>query len=426
MTATEEVVVSKDELQASICRDSFFEFVKEFWDTVVPEDFVGNWHIEFLCDELQKVAERVFKGLSKEHDVIINIPPGTTKSTICSIMFPAWVWTRMPTARVICGSYAYQLSMDLSRKSRDVVQSDKYLGYFGDIELREDQNTKGYFLNNHGGFRFAVGVGGSVTGFHAHFIIIDDPLDPAEAASDAELKTANNWMSETLPTRKVDKKMTVTVLIMQRLHQDDCTGHTLKKKKDKIWHICLPGEVHDDNRKDVKPRRLLRKYKKGLLDPERLSRDVLEEMKVDLGKYGYAGQVLQTPIPRGGGMFEIQHLQIRDLPPRRKFKRLLRYWDKAGTQDGGAFTAGVLMGIDFEEPCRYWVLDVVKGQWSSGNREKIIKNTAIIDGEDVEIGVEQEPGSGGKESAEGTVSRLAGFTVHVDRFHSPFTIQTLP
>ena len=201
-------MISKSQLEASICRDSFYDFLLRFWSSIIPETFIDNWHVKYLCHELQILAERVFRSEPKEYDLVINISPGSTKSTIVSIMFPAWCWTKMSTTRLICASYAYHLAMDLSRKCRDVVQSDKWIDLFGNVELREDQNTKGYFVNTMGGSRVAVGTGGSITGLHAHILIIDDPLDPNQAVSEAELLAANRWMSETIPTRKVDKVIT--------------------------------------------------------------------------------------------------------------------------------------------------------------------------------------------------------------------------
>jgi predicted phage terminase large subunit-like protein len=416
--------ITRDELEASVYRDSFWEFLKAFWDTIIAEEPHWNWHMEYLCDELQKVAERVEKRLPKEYDLIINISPGSTKSTIASIMFPAWLWGRMPDARVICGSYAHPLSLDLSRKCRDVILSDKYFRLFPDIILREDQNTKGYFANTCGGERYSVGTGGSVTGMHGHFIIVDDPIDPLRVASQTELDSANRWMDETLSTRKVDKSITPTILIMQRLHQDDPTGHILENRPNEVKHICLPA-VYDPEldrprgtdedsfatRISVRPRSLRKRYKNQLMDPVRLSWDVCERSQRELGRFGYAGQMLQSPIPAGGRLFDISNLQLKSPPGR--FRMCVRFWDKAGTSGAGAYSVGVLMAKDFDD--KFWVLDVMRGQWNSAVREDIIRSTAEMDGAHVIVGVEQEPGSGGKESAEGTVRRLAGFRVRVDR-----------
>jgi hypothetical protein len=118
--------INEYELAADVCRESFFEFVKEFWTEIIPETPVWNWHIPYLCNQMQKIAERVFQGLPKRYDLLVNIPPGTTKSTIISVMFPAWVLTRMPTARIIVATHTDKLGLDLSRKSRDLVKSERY------------------------------------------------------------------------------------------------------------------------------------------------------------------------------------------------------------------------------------------------------------------------------------------------------------
>jgi len=426
-------MISKSLLQKSILQDSFFDFVQYFWDTIVPEDPIWNWHIEYICGEMQKVAERVFKGEPKKYDLVINVPPGSTKSTICSIMFPAWTWVRMKTARCICASYSGFLSLNLSRKTRNIILSEKYQELFP-TELAFDQNTKTKFANTHGGERHAASTGGMITGDHAHFIIIDDPLNPLEAASEAFMKTAHDWMKETLPTRVVDKKLSPTILIMQRLHEDDPTSMMLDWKK--VRHINLPAERMLGKKMTGRPRSLKRKYttdpdKDGasLLDPIRMDRGVLKDFEMKLSEYGYAGQFLQTPVPLEGGMFKTARLHF-DVPPVsvNDWIQKVRFWDKAGTEGGGAYTVGVLMGEDKDH--HFWILDVIRVQLDTGEREKLIKLTAQVDEVEaftrVKIGVEQEPGSGGKESAQNTISNLAGFVVEAIRPSGDKSIRAMP
>jgi len=408
-------------LVASITKESFYEFVKEFWSESVAELYVDNWHIEYLCNEFQKVAERVFLNLPKEYDLVINVSPGSTKSVIFSIMSLPWIWARKPSARFIGASYSNPLSLDLSRKSRDIIKSVKYRKCFPYITLKKDQDAKGYFANTKGGGRFATSVGGTVTGFHAHFLGGDDLLNPAEALSEVELKSANTWLSDTLLQRKVNQTMTPFILIMQRLHQDDATMHTINLAKSaqrseiaqgnpnaklKVRHICIPAELTEN----IKPKELTKYYKNNLMDPVRLPTTVLNEKKA-AGDYMYSGQYLQHPVPLGGGMFKTDLFDV--VNPPYPMVRLVRYWDKAGTQGGGCYTVGLLMGIDKFK--KYWVLDVIRVQLDSARRENVIKQTANIDGRNVIVGIEQEPGSGGKESAENTVRNLAGFKVYVER-----------
>lgn len=397
------ITFAEDDVLTSICKDSFYEFLKEFWDIAVGEEFVDNWHIKYLCDELQKVAERVFKNLPKEHDIVINVPPGSTKSTICSQLFPAWVWIRFPSAKFICGSYAHAVALKDSLKTRDIVQSERYQRLFR-IQLREDENTKGLFTNTETGWRLSVGVGGLVTGFHGHFLMVDDPINPEEAFSEAELKAVNRWFKNTLPLRKVDKAVSVTILVQQRLHQADPSGTMLERKD--VRHICLPGEIYNEWK--VSPPEAKRFYINGLLDPKRMPKEILEKLQEELGAYGYAAQVGQEPVPLGGGMFEVDKFVLEDNEP--NLVRVVRSWDKAATEDGGNWSVGVKIGLDKHNVP--WIVDVRRGQWSSAKREEWIRLTAEQDGEEVEVVLEIEGGSGGKESGENTVKRLLGFRVH--------------
>lgn len=138
----------------------------------------------------------------------------------------------------------------------------------------------------------------------------DDPMSPAIANSQLERDRANKWLSETLSSRKVDKEVSVTIIIMQRLHENDTTGYLLSKEGLKIKHVCLPAELSED----VRPIELKHKYKDGLLDPIRLNRSVLITSKNDLGSYGYAGQMQQRPAPEGGGIIKKEWLKIINNP----------------------------------------------------------------------------------------------------------------
>jgi hypothetical protein len=420
------ILVSEIAALRSLCKASFFDFLREFWDVVVGEEFIYNWHIEYVCSEVEWVARRVFKGLPKEHDLVFNLPPGSTKSTILSQAFQAWTWTNFPPTRHICASYAYDLAYKDAVRCRDLVESERYQECFPEIQLREDENTKGLFTNTLKGGRLSVGVRGKLTGFHGHFLNVDDPLNPEESFSEADLRTVNRWMTNTLPLRKINKVVTPLILVQQRLAQADPSGVMIERIEKygadaKIKLIRLPGELTPN----VAPPELKAHYREGLLDPNRLPRTALDELKMVLGAYGYSAQILQEPVPLGGGMFKVQNLKIEKgllFPPR--MIRLVRSWDKAGTSGGGAFSCGVLIGVD--ERGDFWILDVKRGQWGATEREAVILATAAEDARgnyarlvgtsapgpnDVEIILEIEGGSGGKESGENSVRSLTGFRV---------------
>lgn len=403
----EQLAYSEAEVAASITRESFWEYVQEYWDKVSPAKPVWNWHIPYLCDELQTVAERVFENKHKLYDLVINVSPGTTKSSLISILYPTWIWSRMPTARIISGSYSDVLALDLSNKARQIVKSEKYRAMFPEVQIRKDQDTKGYYLNTLMGDRFAAGAGGTVTGMHAHFLLVDDPINPKGADSAAETETANQWLGETISPRKVDRNVSVMVLLHQRLGMNDSTAYWMGKGKKNVRHMVLPAELTDD----VKPSHLRRFYVGGLFDPVRLGKSALEEAKADLGNFGYSAQYLQAPQNRESLMFDTSKFNLDQIPPPdKRFSMIVRFWDKATTPGGGAYTVGIKMGIIFDgakkDVPRFWVLDLVRGQWGSDQREKTIMTTAVADGRHVIVGVEEEPGSGGKDSADDTVRRL--------------------
>lgn len=286
-------------LERQLCLDSFYEFVQSFWGEIIAETPVFNWHIEYLCSELQELAGFIVRKERKPYDIIINIPPGTTKTTIVTIMFPAWLWTQAPWIRIISNSYSGDLSIDHASKSKDIITSAKYKLFFPNVIIRRDNSGKGAYVNTEKGARYTTSTGGTITGRHAHILLNDDPTNPKQADSDTERETANRH-TQTLSSRKVDKKGTPMITIMQRLHENDVTGFLLAKKAEHIRHICLPAEVSDM----VSPAYLKEKYIDGLLDVSRLDREVLDEAKIDLGSRAYAGQYDQNPVAVGGNIVQ--------------------------------------------------------------------------------------------------------------------------
>lgn len=286
-------------VMADECRKSFFYFLKTFWNVIIPETPTYNWHIPYLCEELQKLATPIIERKPKPYDLIINIPPGTTKSTIVTIMFPAWLWTKDASIRIISNSYSGMLSVEHAIKSKDIITSDKYRLLFPDVEIRRDKSGKQHYETTATGFRYATSTGSTVTGVHGHVIINDDPMNPKQADSEL-LRLQANEHTKTLSSRKVDKANTPVITVMQRLHEEDVSGFLLKRKGENIKHINLPAEDCDD----VKPTELRERYVDGLLDPLRLSRRVLEEAKIDLGGRGYAGQFMQSPSAEGGNIIK--------------------------------------------------------------------------------------------------------------------------
>lgn len=300
---------NENKIDAELCKRDFYYFVQFFWDTIIAEEPVWNWHIKYLCDLLQGIGERVSKRLSKEYDyIIINVPPGSSKSTIISEMYPLWCWAIDPTQRFICGSYASTPAEDLAEKCFNIYNSEKFKNLFPELNTRKSSGGKTHFKNGLRGERYTTSTGSGITGIHAHQLIVDDPMNPQIAASKVERERANKWLSETLSSRKVSHKITTTIIVMQRLHEMDTTGYLLKKPGLNIKHVCVPAELSND----VKPEELRKFYINGLFDPERRSPEILKSERATLGSYGYAGQMQQRPSPDEGGIIKKEWVNYSD------------------------------------------------------------------------------------------------------------------
>jgi predicted phage terminase large subunit-like protein len=299
--------LTPEQLEADICKESFFEFFCAFWHTIEAVELKLNWHIRYLCDQLQEVYE-LWESKRAQPDVLINVPPGTSKSTTVTQLFPAWLWVRKPSIRLISSSFNAALSISHSTKTRLCLKSPKFQQlYPGLIEFQDDQDGKTDYRNTALGQRYSTSTTGGPTGNHADFIIIDDPLNPQKAASEAALLSASDHL-KTLATRTTDPERTVKIMVMQRISEKDPAGEWLTSGRP-LRHICLPGELTKDKQtgvvgKQVRPTYLKEEYVDGLLDPIRRPRHVLQGLKVALGSYAYAGQVQQMPAPDEGGILK--------------------------------------------------------------------------------------------------------------------------
>ena len=410
-------LVSKTNLEAAICMKSFEEFVRRFWAEVPSaQPLIWNWHMTVLCQEMQVPAERVFKGLDCEYDSLFNVPFGTSKSSICSILFQPWTWTRMPSARHMTGTHTEPLGTDLAGKSLAVINCEKYQRLFPWIVLVKKADS--HFTNDKGGERRTCTVGGKTpTGFHAHFLGVDDPIDPKGAMSQAELDNSAHFVNHVLPSRKVTPKVKAwTYMVMQRLGRGDPSEVMIKAGEQEgalpVRQIILPGEISDD----VRPARLKRLYENGLLDKNLLPKRVLDAYRAR-GAYFYAAQVMQNPLALGGGMFKLEYFNQRVKAAPLNAKRI-RYFDRAATADAGCYTAGVLIARDNEG--RFYVEHVIHGQWETHERNQKMRATCLRDR--TKYGpqntpvtyVEREGGSSGRDAWKEVARALAGFNVRED------------
>lgn len=413
--------------RAELCERNLHDFTRINWSTVESQEFINNWHIEAICEHLEAVTRGDIKKL------LINVPPGCSKSLITCVFWFCWEWGPVGNnwTRWFFASYDQRLSTRDSVKCRSLINSPFYQRFWGNrVIWKGDQNQKTYYENDATGYRLATSTGGHGTGEHPDRIIYDDPHKVMGAETETDRENVREWHDLTMQSRGVSRDVK-RVIIMQRLHEEDISGHVLATEGD--WeHLCLPMYYEPGRMKTtvlgfVDPRSIEGAWEDPvtdpvatLLTPDQFPDKVLKgSYGKQLGAYGRASQWQQRPAPREGGLFKHQsfrRIKRSELP---HMERTCRYWDKAATdeyeREDSAYTAGVHAGW---ADGNYYVMNVKRERKSPGQVEKLIDDTANSDAKEfgmrMTVSFEREPGASGKHSAEITVARLRGHRVRPD------------
>lgn len=362
----------------------------------------GRWkmarHLQLISQELVKAASIGGTRL------IITVPPRHGKSFLVSKYFPAWYLGVHPHNRIILCSFEADFAADWGRAARELLVEHGHL--FGVKVSSASAAADRWAIEGTEGGMITAGARGSILGRGANQLIIDDPIkNYKDSCSETLRQDTWDWFITTAYTR-LEPNASV-VIMQQRWHEDDLVGRVLREMPDDNWKLInLPALAE--------PNDPLGRKEGEALWPERYSAEYLNKLK-KAQKHKFYALYQQRPQPEEGNMFKRQWFQRYDTGPREDCPRV-RAWDKAGTQDNGDYSAGVLMSVD--KNGFYWIEDVIRGQWAAHERNRIINHTTKIDAErypDYQVVIEQEPGSGGKEAAEFTIKDLAGFSVVVDK-----------
>ena len=358
-------------------------------------------HVDKLIDVLERVAADELKRL------MIFMPPRHGKSEVVSRLFIAYYLYLYPERFVGINSYAAELAYTFSRSARDNFTRNGG-------ELKGDASAVKHWETVSGGGLWAAGVGGPITGKGFNLGIIDDPLKNAEEAASEKIRTRQKeWYSSTFYTRA--EPDAAIIIIQTRWNEDDLSGWLLAEEageEPECWHVISMAAIKEKQPPEIPATCTLEPDDRTVGEPlcnERYSLKALKRFMHRLGAYFWNALFQQRPRPREGGMFKRGNFEIVDASPARAIR--VRWWDRAATADDGDWSVGLRMayagGI-------YYIEDVVRGQWSAGERDRIIRQTAVLDGIGVKQWGEQEPGSSGKDAAQAFIRLLAGFPVETE------------
>jgi predicted phage terminase large subunit-like protein len=310
----------------TISRYDLYTFIHRAFRELNPTvPFLHTWHNELIAAKLEACLRHEINRL------IINVPPRSLKSHDATVAFPAYVLGHNPSAQLICASYGQDLANKHALDCRTLMTSAWYKHLFPRTCLSSQKQSLQELVTTRNGFRLATSVGGVLTGRGAEFIIIDDPLKPYDALSEAQRNAANEWFDHTLYSRLNDKRTGCIIIIMQRLHEDDLVGHVLEQEK---WELVrLPAIAEKEEVHIIRTAlgtRAVHRHIGEALHPERESLELLHNLRRTIGEYNFAGQYQQAPAPFGGGLVKREWLTSytpAEIPARWDF--CFESWDTA-------------------------------------------------------------------------------------------------
>ncbi len=310
--------LSPEDFDRDLCARTggYHHFLKEAWHTVEPSELIDERYVRFLCDHM----EALMLGRLPSNRLLINIPPGHTKSMTMVVMSLPYLWTLDPTAFCIYAHKDQSLARDMARKTRMVVTSDWYQARWPDVKLLDDATKIDRFGNTAGGGRVAVTVRQQITGAHAKgkyggLIVIDDPDRPDD--TDLETENTGRWYREVLPTRFASLDKSQICIVQQRISMRDLSSYVLDSDEGYV-HVNLPMEFDPDRKCVTDIGEDWRTEKGEILSPLRNSPATIQRLK-DVFKDPRiaSAQLNQSPSLDDGNIFRVEHFQYRydELPP---------------------------------------------------------------------------------------------------------------
>lgn len=377
-------------------------FVKEAWHVLEPTNpLKWSWHLDAMCQHLEAITFGRLQG-----GLIINVPPGSSKSMIVSVLWQAWEWGPygMPSMRFLTSSFEEENVKRDTRKTRDLIRSDWFKALWPEVVLARAGETS--FANTATGTREGVPFA-SITGKRGDRFVIDDPHSLDGAESETERTKATRRFLEGGLNRLNDQTASSIVVVMQRLHEADLTGVLLSRHLG-FTHLMIPMEFEPERRCETSIGwRDPRTYDGELMDPVRMPREAVDRLK-SVSSYAWAGQYQQRPTAREGGLFKRSWFEIVGAAP--ADAKRVRAWDLAASTGVKAdWTAGVKMSRDTQGI--FYVEHVARDRCSPADVESTIRQCAATDTAATAIRLPQDPGQAGKAQAQTLVRMLAGYDV---------------
>lgn len=346
-----------------LARKDLAVFVAGAFRQLRDEPYLRNWHIDAIAHHLTQAIS------GKRRRLIITMPPRTMKSFIASVCLPAWLLGRNPGARIICASYAQDLSNDFAFEMRKLMQTEWYRRVFPGTVIDPRRMAVDEIRTTRGGYRLSTSTGGTLTGRGGDVIIIDDPIKAKDAHSEVVREGAWKWLTSTVLSRLNNQKRGVIIVVAQRLHMEDLPGRLLDAGG---WHeLCLPLVAWKDQEIALSPSRWASRSSGHVLHEERFGEEEISRLRAEMGERDFEAQYNQRPLPPGGALFKLEWLRRFDKrPPPHQIQAIVQSWDTAydiqEQHDYSVCSTWALSGK------HYYLLDIYRSKLEFPDLEKAV------------------------------------------------------
>lgn len=339
-------------LRLALRHDLGFFIDRTFREVAPGSDFEYAWYVDAIAWHLQQCLDGKIRRL------IINMPPRYGKSISASVAFVAYALGLKPATRFLCASYSEELAGQFARDTRTVMQSRWYEASFPGTRIGR-RSASHDFRTTRGGGRFTTSVGGTVTGMGADIIILDDPNRAEDASSEAGRARSRLWYDTALSSRLNDKRVGVIIIVQQRVHEEDLSGHLQRQDGQEWVTLSLPAIATRDERIAIGPGRWHYRRVGDLLHPTREDPVALERQRAAMGSQLFSAQYQQDPVPADGAIIKWRWFKTYDeLPLLEDGFQYVQSWDtamKAGELND--YSVGTTWLV---QSGNYYLLDVLR------------------------------------------------------------------
>ncbi len=309
---------------SAVRRQHFYFFLGAVFKHLHEKDMPDDIYLRALAFALQSAHQ-------KDHGrLLVTIPPRHLKSIAAAVALPAWALGQNPACKILVATYGDELSRNHASHFASIMRSHWYQSLFPETKIKTSNQSE--LRTTKGGSRRCVSSGGAATGFGADLIVVDDLMKAQDASSQAMREKVHTTFTETLLSRFNDPARGSLISIQQRLHEDDLPARLIETGG--YDHLNLPAVAEEHTSFPLDFGKSWDRKAGDLLNPSRMNKATLDQLRSDLGARAFSAQYQQNPVAPEGALINPEKLHLTsEFPDPFDCDLCVQSWDTASKAD---------------------------------------------------------------------------------------------